>query len=242
MNDSVFSLKRCYAVAWKAFGKWWIPLCLISGLVMVFEIGPRILLRPETRAFESAVADHLAVLKTGSLEQIADMLVALQVEMQVYMLKLSRWLLLAFPFVALLTMILLMWANSAVKDRRGKNSFGRLVYIALLHVGLALIKGIAFLFFILPGVFIYIRLLFVSLILLEEKETGVVEAVKRSWALTAKNFWELLALVALNSVLQFAVAPTLIGLIPVTGFVNTARAAAYQMLKKHSVPAVPPPL
>jgi len=159
------------------------------------------------------------------------MLLDAQVLVWAYAVKLSKLLLAAFPFIALLSMILLTWANAAVKDRRNKNSSGRMLTITGVHLLLAFVKGLAFAFFILPGFYLYVRLLFVTLILLEEKETGMVEAVRKSWAMTDGNFWNLLTLVCLNGTLQLAVSPTIIGLIPATGFANTARAAAYQMLK-----------
>jgi len=232
MNGSVFSLKTCYAISWRSFSKWWIPLCLISAAVLLFEVGPRILLRPEASALKQALSEHLSVVKTGTTADLDAMLTDLLSDYQAYAVKLSKIALLAFPFVALLSMILLTWANAAVKDRRNKNSFGRLFYIAWIHVCLALIKGIAFVFFIFPGVYLYIRLLFVTLVLLEDREQGVWSAVKRSWALTEGDFWSLLALISINTFFQLSVTPTLIGLIPATGFVNTARAAAYQMLKR----------
>jgi hypothetical protein len=206
---------------------------------MVFEVGPRMLLRPEAAAFKAAVSENLAVLTSGTVPDQMAILENFQAACWTYVIKLSKVTLMVLPFVAVLSIILLMWGNIAVKDRRGENSFGRLCYIAWIHVWLVLIKFTAFLFFIFPGVFLYIRLLFVDLVLLEDKEQGVLNAVKKSWALTDENFWELLALLSINTVFQMIMAPTIIGLIPATGFVNTARAAAYQMLKRGIPPAIP---
>ena len=61
----MLSLKKCYSLSWKSFSKWWIPLCLISAFVLLFEIGPRIMLRPETAALEEAVTDIVSVFKNG---------------------------------------------------------------------------------------------------------------------------------------------------------------------------------
>ncbi|MCU0858189.1 MAG: hypothetical protein MUC65_07290 [Pontiellaceae bacterium] len=239
MNKPVFSLEACYGFAWKSFRKWWIPICLISTFVMVFEVGPRILLRPEAAAFKATVSKNLSVLTSGTLQEQAAMLENIQAACRTYVIQLCKITLLALPFVAVLSIVLLMWANIAVRDRRGGNPFGRLCYIALLHIGLVFIKAAAFLFFIFPGVFLYIRLLFVDLILLEDKEQGVVNAVKKSWIMTEENFWSLLAMISINSVFQLLAALTIIGLIPVTGFSNTTRAAAYQMLKKSIPPEIP---
>jgi len=208
------------------------PLCLISTFILLFEVAPRMMLRPETAVLKQAFSEVVSVAKTGTLKEIETMLLDAQAESLAYTVKLSKLLGAALPFIALLSMILLTWANAAVKDRRNKNSFSRMVSITGLHLLLTLIKGVGFAFFLLPGFYLYVRLLFVTLILLEEKECGMMAAIKKSWIMTRGNFWNLLTLICLNGTLQLAVAPTLVGLIPATGFANTARAAAYQMLKK----------
>ncbi len=229
---NTLSLKKCYSLSWKSFSKWWIPLCLISAFILLFEIGPRILLHPETVALKQAFVEVVEVVKTGTLEEIEAMLIEAQEESWAYTLKLSKLLLVALPFIALLSMILLTWANAAVKDQRNGTTPKQLFHITGVHLLLTFVKGLAFAFFILPGFYLYVRLLFVTLILLEEKEIGMMDAIRKSWAMTTGNFWSLLTLICLNGTLQLAVAPTLIGLIPATGFANTARAAAYQMLKE----------
>jgi len=228
---NTLSLKKCYSLSWKSFSKWWIPLCLISAVILLFEIGPRIMLHPETLALEEAVIEMVDVFQNGTLSELETLLYEAQALGFAYTLKLSKLLLVALPFIALLSIILLTWANAAVKDRRNKNSVGRMLMIAWIHLILAFVKGLAFAFFILPGFYLYTRLFFVTLILLEEKEIGMMDAIRKSWAMTAGNFWSLLTLICLNGTFQLAVAPTIIGLIPATGFANTARAAAYHMLK-----------
>ena len=229
---NMLSLKECYSLSWKSFSKWWIPLCLISAFILLFEIGPRILLHPETVALEQLLAEAVSVFTTGTLEEMESLIVQIQTASVTYTVKLSKMLLLALPFIALLSMILLTWANAAVKDCRNKNSFRRMLTITGVHLLLAFVKGLAFALFILPGFYLYTRLFFVTLIMLEEKEVGMAEAIQKSWIMTRGSFWNLLALICLNGTLQLAVAPTLIGLIPATGFANTARAAAYQTLKE----------
>jgi len=176
-----------------------------------------------TKVFYAVLANDLP-----ALEQLMTELQQLSVN---YMIKLSKWFFVCLPFVALLTVILLAFANTAVKNRREKRSFGRMSWIATAHVLIALAKGFAFLFFVIPGVYLYVRLLFVSLVMLEDETAGVGEAIRKSWVMTCGSFWKLLGLVCLNSSLQLITAPTIIGLVPFTGFVNTARAAAFQMLR-----------
>jgi len=163
----------------------------------------------------------------GRLEEIS-----LKVAAQTGMLirKLMRFGMYIFPLIALLTIILLMYANWAVKNRQERRRpVYTLVYIAFIHVVLAVGKLLAFFFFFLPGAYLYIKLLFVSLIMLEEKK-GAVAAIKISWQMTKGNFWKLFLLMLMNTGIQLLALPTIIGEIPVTGFANTARAAAFRMI------------
>ncbi len=68
-----------------------------------------------------------------------------------------------------------------------------------------------------------------SLIMLEEG-AGARVPIKQSWQMTRGNFWELFLLVLMNTGIQLLALPTVIGEIPATGFVNTARAAAFRMI------------
>jgi hypothetical protein len=52
-----------------------------------------------------------------------------------------------------------------------------------------------------------------------------------SWQMTDGNFWRLFLLMFMNTVIQTVSMPTIIGGIPATGFANTARAAAFRMLR-----------
>ncbi len=65
--------------------------------------------------------------------------------------------------------------------------------------------------------------------MLEGKKSAMA-AIKISWQITKGNFWKLLLLVLLNMALQLVALPTIIGAIPVTGFANTARAAAFRRI------------
>jgi len=226
------SVIGCYALAWRSFSKWWIPLCVISGFVIVFESIPRLLVYAEanelktiTRSFVTAVlVSDQAGLEKISLEVVA--------QTALLMRKLTTYGLCLFPVLALLTVVLLMYANCAVKNRREeRRPLRAVVYIAFVHVVLAVVKLLAFFLFFVPGAYLYIKLLFVSLIMLEDKK-GAREAVRISWQMTTGNFWQLFLLVLMNTGIQLLALPTIIGAIPVTGFANTARAAAFRMIRE----------
>lgn len=225
-----FDLMACYSLAWKSFSKWWIPLTAISFFVVFFQILPQIL---GMSGFSELIHDFIEMVKAilASDADKLDMLSAKIVErantITREVMKMGTVL---FPLTALLSILLIMQANLAVKDtNKRERTFIELIYISFLHVVMAIVKLLAFVLFIVPGVYLYIKLLFVSLVMLEEKK-GFWDAIKKSWELTEGNFWMLFTLVFLNSSVQGMLATTIIGAIPATAFVNTARAAAYRQL------------
>ena len=118
----------------------------------------------------------------------------------------------------------------AVKGQRIRYSPRRILWVAFLNLVMAFVK-ILLLFVFLPlGIYVYIKLYFVSLVMVEERQ-GLAGAIRRSWELSSGNFGPLFGMVAINSALQFAMVPTLIGLIPASGFSTTARAAAFSILR-----------
>jgi hypothetical protein len=134
------------------------------------------------------------------------------------------------PVIAILTVILLMYANWAAKNKKEKRKpVHSIVYITFVNIVVVFVIAIAFVFLIVPGLYLYIKLLFVSLVMLEAKKGGI-DAIKLSWRMTSGNFWPLFALMALNTLLQAALTITIIGVIPATGFANTARAAAFRTI------------
>ncbi|MBA7630633.1 hypothetical protein ES703_38157 [subsurface metagenome] len=221
---------RCYALAWKSFSKWWIPLCLISGIIFVFEIVPRILVRADLSELKITARSSITAVLENDPAKLAEILPKVRVQTARLMRRLTRFGLYIFPFIALFTIILLMYANWAVKNRQERRRpLATLVYIAFVHVMLAIGKLLAFFFFFFLGAYLYVKLFFVSLIMLEgRKRAGA--AIKISWQMTRGNFWELFLIVVMNTGIQFLSLPTVIGTIPATGFVNTARAAAFRMI------------
>ena len=221
---------RCYALAWKSFSKWWIPLCLISGIIFVFEIIPRIVVRADINELKITARSFLTAVSENDPAKLEEISPKIKAQATRLMRKLARFGLYIFPFIALLTIILLMYANWAVKNRQEtRRPLITLIYIALVHVMLAIGKLLAFFFFFFPGAYLYVKLFFVSLIMLEGRK-GAAEAIKISWQMTRGNFWEIFLIVVMNSGIQFLSLPTVIGTIPVTGFANTARAAAFRMI------------
>jgi len=226
------SVTTCYVLAWRSFSKWWISLCLISGIIVVFQIIPRVVVRTDVNELSTTAHRFMTALSQNDLRTLEEIFPELVAQTGRLMRKLIRFGFYVVPLVALFSVALLMYANRAVKNRQEPTTpLSSLLYIALVHVVLAIAKLLAVFFFVLPGVYLYIKLLFVSLIMLEERR-GARVAIQESWQMTRGNFWELLLLVLMNAGVQLLALPTVIGEIPATGFVNTARAAAFRMIRE----------
>ena len=232
MNEAnPLSLKPCYSKAWKSFAKWWIPICLVSGGLMVFNLIPKQLAKAESSAVSQSIAEIMAATGQNDPNQVEMLATQLIETMTAYASKLLILSLYAAPFAALLTVLLYCIALMAVKDRRTRYSPKNIAVVTLFQFAIAFVK-ILLLFLLLPlGVFIYVKLFFVSLLMLEDGKTPAA-AIRESWNMTAGNFGPLLGMIAINSTLQMALIPTVLGVIPATGFANTARAAAFSMLRR----------
>lgn len=227
-----FNLSSCYKESWKSFSKWWIPLTVIAFFIVLFQVLPQILSWSEIASFKETLKASMKALLSDDKENLLEALDLIRVQSKALSVQLLKMGTIVFPLIALFSIILIMRANLAVKDQsKGDDSLGRVAFISLVHVLLAIVKLFAFILFIVPGVFLYVKLLFVSLIMIEEK-MGTWEAIKKSWHMTEGNFMNLLLLVIINSSVQILTVPTIIGTIPATAFVNTARATAYQQLSE----------
>ena len=234
MNKTeTLSLKKCYSKAWKSFTKWWIPLCLVAGFLMLFEWAPKQLAKTETQAFNQMLTEVMAAMENNDMAQLEEKLAVLSETLSAYSAKLLTFGLYAAPFVALLSVLLVGIALSAVKNRRQRFTPRQIVGVAFVQLVLAFAKILLLFVFFPLGVFIYIKLYFVSLLMLEGNPSPRA-AIKGSWNMASGNFWPLFSMVAINSLLQFFMTLTLIGFIPATAFAGTVRAAAFTILRKEN--------
>jgi hypothetical protein len=228
-----FSIKACYAKAWKSFAKWWIPICLLAAALMAFQLGPRQLAKAESTAMSQTLTKVLDAFEQNDFDQMEELAIELNEAAMAYAKKLMTVMLYAAPVVTILSILLLCTSMMAVKNQRTRYSPGSVIFVAFVNFIVAFVKVLLIFLFFPLGFYIYIKLFFVSLLMLEEQQRPM-EAIRESWKLTAGHFWPLFGMVAINGTLQFAMVPTIIGLIPASGFANTARAAAFTMLRATS--------
>ena len=225
------SLKACYTQAWKAFAKWWIPICLLAGVLIVFQLGPQQLAKAESSALSQTIEQIVWAFEQNDLEQVETLVIEFEESTWIYAGKVMAFMLYALPFAAILSILLLCISIMAVKNHRTRYPLRRILLIAAVNLVLAVIKMLLLFLFLPLGFFIYIKLYFVSLLMLEE-DYSPSKALQESWHMTTGNFGPLFGMVAINGALQLALTPTLVGLVPATGFATTARAAAYSSLHK----------
>ena len=225
-----FSLAACYGRAWKSFAKWWIPLCLVAACLILFELGPKQLAKAQASDMYQSFFQLLNAFVEEDLGRTEQLIVELNDKALAYTKTVATFSLYAMPVVAVLSILLLCASVMAVKDQRIRYSPWHILWVSMLNMIVAFVK-IFLLFIFLPlGIYMYVKLYFTSLAMIEERR-GLAEAIKRSWRLTDGSFWPLLGIVAINGTLQMAMVPTLIGLVPASGFANTARATAFELLR-----------
>lgn len=226
-RDNPFSFGACYSEAWKAFSGWWLPLCLLSGILVVGRIIPKLIMMSKSSELFATVMSFLTAFSSGN----ADKMLHANREMMILLMEVMRKVLvgacLFLPVAALIGTLLLLYANRAVKNEKDKRPTRQILSTAFWRVVMSFFKIIGFLFFILPGVVLYIRLLFVPFYMLEYKRS-FLDSMKLSWKQTGPYFWELTAVIITNALIQSAAGLTVVGLIPVCGFTNTVRATAFR--------------
>ena len=233
-----FSFSAAYSVAWKAFSKWWIPLCLVSGVWVFFDLLPSLLTQYSMSEKSSELLRIIRKIMMGFNAQDYDSITlgieqfnALSVHYMQTLLKISLYLL---PIALVVSTLLMAVSVMAVQNKKKRYSLGTILKVMLASLLLSLIKVFLLIVLFPLGVYLYIKLYFVSLFMLEEKQ-NLNQAIKNSWQLSAKHFWPLLGISATNNIIQMAISSTIVGLIPSTGFVRTARTAAFELLKQEQL-------
>jgi len=230
MNDaSSFSIETCYAAAWKSFSKWWIPLCLLAAFLLFFHWLPRHFSSSseEAQQFAQTLAD---LSSTGGATALEAHLPEVMESLSAYVQKWVKLSLMATPFVALLGVLIIATSLMAVRDQRCPLAPLRLLGVSVFQLLLSVVKMLLLIAIFPLGLFVYIKLYFATLFMLDGEPP--LEAISKSWKITTGHFGGLFLLLFLNTLIQFFAGITVIGFLPATGFVATARATAFSMLNE----------
>ena len=109
-----------------------------------------------------------------------------------------------------------------------KHLFSKYIFSNIL---VSILTIIGFLFFIIPGIVLAVRMQFYVYFIVEE-EVGPIDAIKKSWNLTKGSFWNIFFFGLLAGVVQILGAlALLVGLIFTTPTMWVAWAVGYEKLK-----------
>ncbi len=234
----------------KGFKSWWIPLCAVSAILLFNNsFLPNIIAShfEEISLFKDAwniIDTNLEQLKEGNsvhyaIENCRNQLIYFSQQedniFKAYALFYKFMGVLAFvSLIALIlqiaTLILAKASITEKKDLTIKRDFLRIIILSFSYSTISLIKGFAFVCFILPGIYLYVKLYFTGFLILEES-ANPFSAMKKSWKMTEGNFWEITSIFFITVIINIISGMTIIGFIPGNSYNYTLRAAAYKQLK-----------
>ena len=242
--------------AWSGFKGWWLPLCIISFLLLMTQSWiPNKVMEglPELSVFEypqqeleSLSARATSLQKPLDLqevratsERIIEYFQTPEAKELLYQLFRKVILILTIAsFVAIfvhLTLILVSMAachddKMLTHKQRVQLALKKAPKLYFSYLVLGIIKVVPWFFFIIPGFIIYIRLYFTGFII-TEASTNPFLASKKSWELTRGHFGVIFVIFLITLVLDFiGVITAGIGLIPGTSVKYTLRASMYNQL------------
>jgi len=242
--------------AWSGFKGWWIPLCVISFLLLMTQSWiPNKIMEglPELAVFEypqqelESLSAKAASLQEpigldeirASSERIIRYFRSDETRQTLHHLfgKIAIIFLVA-TFVAIfvhLTLILVSMAachddKQLTHKQRCQLALKKAPKLYFSYLVLGIIKVVPWFFFIVPGFIVYIRLYFTGFII-TEGSTSPFLASKKSWELTSGHFGVVFVIFLITLVLDFIGVMTAgIGLIPGTSVKYTLRASMYNQL------------
>lgn len=248
------SIAAAFKEAWKGFKGWWIPLCIASSILLFSQSWlPKYAMKkiPELKVFEEYnkewrkyhyLLDHKCppleaqdyffsqIKRISSKASTKQAFTGLTIKMTI----LFGVVLLLF---SILNVVIILMSKFSVSDKKEsiKENAKKPVTLTPSYLLLTIIKLAAFAFFIIPGIYLYIKLYFTGFIITEESANPFT-AMKKSWQLTNGIFWPTFLIFVITLIIDLISALTIIGFIPGTSFKYTLRAALYKQALARTEP------
>lgn len=241
------NINLCFSEAWRGFKGWWLPLCLVSSVIVLTQVSiPKKIIskdfdviKPYYQAyidFKTGVFDsptHFFKLYWNFIQECSDInsdpkaVLALLI----VIIKITAFV---SVIVCILNILMIILAKASVepdkKKRTVKRDLSRGFILSLSYILLSFIKVIPFVFCIVPGIYVYCKLYFTGFIITEESAEPFA-AMKKSWKMTEGNFFEVLIIFLVTLAVNLISIISIIGLIPGTSYNYTLRAAAYKQVR-----------
>lgn len=249
-NMPKVSIAAAFKEAWKGFKGWWIPLCLVSAIILLSQSWlPKYALGkiPELKVFEEYKRewrDYNRLLKAGYNPRAAREFFWARVNrisnkpetkeaFYAIILKVMVFFGGLILLVSILNVIIILFSKFSVSEKKEsfKDNAGKPLTLTPSYLLLTIIKLIGFCCFIIPGIYLYIKLYFTGFIITEESANPFT-AMKKSWQLTEGIFWPTLLVFLITLLIDLLSMITVIGFIPGNSFKYTLRASLYKQALK----------
>lgn len=179
MNN--FSITKCVSDAWDLSVKHWYMCFVVVVAVILSQLisgigAPSVAITPDMAPEE--IVEAYTAMFTGTF--IATGLISIVVTYAIYA-GMTKMAINGYNGEKVDTNAFKMPAGTYVKFVVGQLAFGILAWVG-------------FLLCVIPGIIVMVRFVFAPIILIDEPETDIIEAFKKSWNMTSGNFWTLFGL------------------------------------------------
>jgi len=244
------NINKAFQEAWGGFKGWWIPLCIISTIILFSQSWlPKWLLSNELSKFEpyheayqefksEIIKSPFQIIEINNnyLEKNIEITLRPETGEAIWQLVIKGLSVIGilFFFGCILHVFMIIFAKASVqknkKDITVKKDFSKSFYLSLSYALLAVIKIVPLFFCILPGIYIYIKLYYTGFIITEESANPLA-SISKSWKMTEGNFFPVFFIFCITLAVNIITYMTIIGIIPGSSFNYTLRAASYEQLK-----------
>lgn len=257
-NPVEVSVAEAFKGAWRGFKGWWIPLCVVSSILLFSQSWlPELIIKnfSEFKIVDKYIAEYDDLNKkmdsganpvsavSSFMKNISELNKQPETIEQIKVLayKILLLFLILLVLISILNVIIILLSKFSVSDKKEslKENAGKPFTLIPSYLLLTIIKIIPFFFFIIPGFYIYVKLYFTGFIITEESANPFT-AMKKSWELTDGIFWPTLSLFLITLAIDIMSMITVIGFIPGTSFKYTLRASLYKQAKAYKL--LPPEL
>jgi len=252
------SVAEAFKGAWDGFKGWWIPLCIVSSIILFSQSWlPELIIKkfPEFEIVDKYIAEYdefsrkmdsgdnqVAAFSSfiKNLSQLNEEPETIK-NIKILLYKIIVLLLILLVFVSILHVIIILISKFSVFNKKEsfKENATKPLTLTPSYILLAIIKIIPLFFFIFPFFYIYVKLYFTGFIITEESANPFT-AMKKSWELTDGIFWPTLSIFLITLAIDIMSMVTIIGFIPGTSFKYTLRASLYKQAKAYKL--LPPEL
>mgnify|MGYP000756378327 FL=1 len=176
------SINKCVGGAWDLTTKHWIMCIIMLVTLVIVSIG-------------SGSTSQTTVYNTGSMTPEESLRMLKETFSHSFgVFTLVVYIVQYAIYAGLYKMAINGYNGKKVDTSAYKMPFATYVKFIAAYIVYGILTAVGLCLCIIPGIIIGVRFMFTPLIILDEPETEIIEAFKKSWAMTGGNFWNLVLL------------------------------------------------